>query len=585
MRAEGVLRVSPIRRMRALVSAAVAVLLVGAASAQAGTFPATNLNDTGPGSLRQAITDANASSDPNNTIPISATGQIQLQSELPPLQRSMQIQGPGSASLDVHRSTSGEYRVLETAGSGATITITGLTISNGFVSANQGGGLFNFAGNTLTLRDVVVEGNTASGGSGGDSGGINNYTGATLTLINSRVIGNTASGGGGGIGNTGTLTVINSTISGNKASIGGGVLTDFATATFDSSTISGNQALTAGGGGIQSDGTGASSSPPQLTLTNSTVANNTAAQFGGGINTVDEDVSPTAEPTTTLASSTVVGNHADIGGGLAQAQSNYVVRNSLIAHNVATASSPDCQNGGADVYGSQGYNLIGTDAGCTGFTGAGDQVNVANPLIGPLASNGGPTQTIALLSGSPAIHRGNPATPGSGGAACPATDQRGLPRGGLAGRCDIGAFQVQTPTLSGLRISPHESSLAGRKVKGRCVKQTAKNKSHPSCRRPINFQVTFTLNTTGTVTMTVSGSAHGRKVKGRCVKQTKKNSGKQKCKRTVKLPGSIAVGGKAGATTFTFNGKIGGKTLEPGNYTLTATTAGGSESVTFKLTK
>ncbi len=67
-----------------------------------------------------------------------------------------------------------------------------------------------------------------------------------------------------------------------------------------------------------------------------------------------------------------------------------------------------------------------------------------NPLLGPLANNGGPTQTHALLAGSPAIDAGNPATPGSGGNACEATDQRGYARpAGLA--CDIGAYEFGAP--------------------------------------------------------------------------------------------------------------------------------------------
>lgn len=573
--------VGRVQRVRTALVAVFALLLVGAASAKAQDFTVINTNDSGPGSLRQAITDANASPDPTNTITISATGQIQLASALPILTTPMQISGPGSASLDVHRQTGGNYRVLETF-PGDAVSISGLTVSNGSAAGN-GGGIYNHA-SQMTLTDVVVRDSVATLGGGGI------YNTQTLTLINSKVTGNTASGSGGGINNAETLTIKGSTVSGNTADHGGGLYSN-AYATVDSSTFSGNHAVGAGGGGLQSDGTGFTSNPPQLTIVNSTIAHNTAAGFGGGIDSFDTDVNPPARPTTTVASSTIVGNQAGAaGGGLQQFRAIYAVRNSLIAQNTATGGSPDCANGGADVYGSQGYNLIGSTSGCAGFTGTGDQVNVANAMIGPLGANGGPTETIALLPGSPAIHAGNPATPGSGGRACLATDQRGLPRGGAAGRCDIGAFQTQPPagpggktTLSGLGISPHKASIAGRKVKGKCVNPTAKNKGEPHCRRAINLNVTFTLNTAGTVTLTISRQGPGRKVKGKCVKQTKKNAGKKKCTRTTNVPGSIAISGKTGANTYAFNGNIGGKKLTPGKYTLKAATAAGSASVKFQL--
>jgi Ca2+-binding RTX toxin-like protein len=88
---------------------------------------------------------------------------------------------------------------------------------------------------------------------------------------------------------------------------------------------------------------------------------------------------------------------------------------------------------------SQGYNLLPAAPDCPVAAATGDQTT-ADPGLAQLANNGGPTPTEALLASSTAINSANPATPGSGGAACPATDQRGVPRT-LGGRCDVGAYE------------------------------------------------------------------------------------------------------------------------------------------------
>jgi hypothetical protein len=141
---------------------------------------------------------------------------------------------------------------------------------------------------------------------------------------------------------------------------------------------------------------------------------------------------------------------------------------------------------------------------------------------------------------------------------------------------------VTRAALSSLRVSPSRFSLAGRRVKGRCVKPTTKNSGDKRCRRPVRLRVGYTLNLGATVTFTLKRQASGRNVNGRCVKPTKKNSKHRKC--LLSLPGKITLPGKSGANHFTFNGKIGGHQLGPGTYELIATPTGGKpRNVTFNI--
>jgi CSLREA domain-containing protein len=291
-------------------------------------------------------------------------------------------------------------------------TLSGSTVSGNH--SNIGGGL---AAGQGTLTTSIVSGNSASDGGGG-------INATTLTLTRSAVSGNSASGTGGGIF-ADTVTLTGSTVSGNNAgNNGGGIFTG--TATLTASTVSGNHANTGDGGGIHANTT--------ATLTNSTVSGNSAAGGGGGIWAAG----------LTLLNDTVTDNSAHVGGGLflpAGGASN--VKNSIIAGNLV-----DLTGAGPDVSGaftSGGHNLVGDGTGATGFTNgtSGDLVGTAadpiDPRLAPLADNGGPTRTHALLAGSPAIDDGD-----STGA--PATDQRGVARprdgdGNGSRLVDIGAFE------------------------------------------------------------------------------------------------------------------------------------------------
>lgn len=251
---------------------------------------------------------------------------------------------------------------------------------------------------------------------------------------------------GGGVRNDGTLTLTNVTVRGNTADLGGGIFNDVAGAlTINSSTISDNAATfnLGGGGGIFSISKGAA-----LTLNSSTISGNTTPYGGGGIWIY--------HGTLILNNSTVSGNVAKYGGGIITSNNSIIVKltNSTISGNSSSNSAAfrtgenantilkntivagnpggDCEISVTNnVVNSLGHNLD-SDGTCK-LVHPTDLPNRQNPLLGPLANNGGPTLTHALLPGSPAID--------AGGLDCSPTDQRGVPRPQGAA-CDIGAYEV-----------------------------------------------------------------------------------------------------------------------------------------------
>jgi hypothetical protein len=237
---------------RILFASFLSALCLIALSTQAATITVTNTNDSGVGSLRQAIADAND----GDTIHFGITGTITLTRGELLVDKSVTIGGPGAASLTVDGNAAG--RVFHVS-SGVTATIAGLTITNGNAQddgPNTGGGIYNDHA-TLAVDNCTVSGNYAGWG----GGGVHNSSG-TLTVTNSTFSGNSANylfgvGSGGGIYNEGydgnaTLTVTNSTFSGNYARlVGGGICNEgfgSATLTVSNSTFSGNSAESGGSG-------------------------------------------------------------------------------------------------------------------------------------------------------------------------------------------------------------------------------------------------------------------------------------------------------------------------------------------------
>jgi CSLREA domain-containing protein len=233
-----------------------------------------------------------------------------------------------------------------------------------------------------------------------------------VTISGVTIEGGNVSSDGGGIHNKGTLALLNSTLSGNKAGGKGGGIYNVGTVTLTNVTISSNTAKNSGGGLFNYSGT--------ATLNNVTIANNTA----------DSDA-----------------NGSGNGGGLFRYNGTINIKNTLVGGNKDNSAGTKHLDCSGKVT-SQGYNLIQSTTGCTITDTTTGNLTGLNPLLGPLANNGGPTFTHALLTGSPAIEAGNPAQPGSGGNACAAKDQRGINRpGGLV--CDIGAFEVEDPAQAG----------------------------------------------------------------------------------------------------------------------------------------
>ncbi len=242
---EAFLRASDLQRARALISVIVVGLLLLSTSGVAGWLflllppnptHVTTLNDSGPGSLRQAIAIAPAGS--TITFDASLAGTILLTSGDLIFTKSLALRGPGAGILRIS-SNSRSYGILVIPS--VSVSISSLAFMNSTIKSTSPGSFASFITNngTLILTNSIVSGNRASGNFSLGGGITNN---GTLTLIHSTVSGNTASNSGGGIYNTGTLTLTNSTVSGNTASNSGGGIYNTGTLTLTNSTVSGNHA-------------------------------------------------------------------------------------------------------------------------------------------------------------------------------------------------------------------------------------------------------------------------------------------------------------------------------------------------------
>jgi predicted outer membrane repeat protein len=351
-------------------------------------------------------------------------------------------------------------------GSPARITVTGTV----FVGNTGGTALAVSDSYELDVSNSVFDQNhQTTTGLGGAIAIGGTGSGRTQVITGTSFSGNTA-GGGGAVSVTaiaGTIAIGDSTFSGNGtgtlAGYGGAAILSFdPDLTITNTTFAGNLATgpSQNGGAILSPqiafrctgctfndnvatATGGAICATGMTILNSTFTANTAGTSGGAIY-VDNPTLPNA---LALGNATVVGNMAAAGGGVRGGGTSVVVKNSIVAANTAP-TGPDC----VGAVGSQGYNVIGRDTGCTFTSAPGDQVGTGGAPIAPgvaaLDFTGGPTATMALQPGSPAIDAGDPA--GCTDFAAPpnplATDQRGEARmtdgdGDGTVVCDAGAFE------------------------------------------------------------------------------------------------------------------------------------------------
>jgi len=361
--------------------------LPSATVAHAATFTVTNLNNAGPGSLREAIGFANPAG--ADTITFSVSGTIILVTALPTIKAAaggLTLDGTGQT---VTISGNDTFPLLSVK-TGASLTLNHLTIANGRPGINTMG--------TLHITNSIFSSNTTA--IGGSGGGIYN--------------------------NGGTLHIAKSTFSDNRATsgYGGGIYSSGAAAdvTITDSTFSGNSATSAGGG----YGGGISNNIGTLSITNSTFSGN-SANYGGGIYNTG------AAANVTITNSTFSGNSAasGFGAGIYRSGGTVILRNTIVANSTLGGNC-------SGTITNDGNNI---DSGITcAWVSVSGSMSSTNPLLGALANNGGPTKTFALLTGSPAINGVVFEAPTGNGA--PSTDQRGVARPQGA-RYDIGSYEAE----------------------------------------------------------------------------------------------------------------------------------------------
>jgi hypothetical protein len=347
-------------RSRAPISALLAVMLVlaGAGAVHADTRFVTTLADSGPGSLRQTIMDAQ----PGDTIKFAVTGTI-VSRYLYIQNKELTIDGPGARVLAISGGgLGGVFVVLD-----STVTIQGVTIRDGWHNTSLGAAV-GVANSTLTLNNVTIADNEVD--ALGEGAGINSAD-SILSINNSTFTGNIA----GDIG--GAMVISNSVPE--------------MTTTITNSTFSGN---------VAKDGAAVHSLFGSLSIRNSTFVGNSTTQATGG----------------------------DVAG-----YGPFELKNSLFVRGV---SGSNCS--------FQPQTVGGVNFSDDGTCGA----TLATPEalnLGPLADNGGPTMTHALLEGSVALDAATDCTDWEGQAV--ATDQRGVRRPqGLA--CDVGSFEREANTFA-----------------------------------------------------------------------------------------------------------------------------------------
>ena len=417
---------SPLKRPILLLLTLLCAAVASLQSVHAATITVTNTNDSGTGSLRQALAaaydgDTINFASPTGTIALTS-GELVVDKSVTISQVANQFNAGAIGANQLAIDGSNFYRVFHIS-SGKTVAISGLTIRNGLSNGN-GGGIYNDHA-TLTVSNCTLFGNAAGedGLYNGNGGGIYNDH-ATLTVSNCTIFGN-AAGNGGGIYNDGasgsaTLTISNSTLIDDRtpsAVFNSGGSSGSATVTITNSTF--NSFLA--GASIYNDAQGGSAT---VTITNSTF---NCFLAGESIYNGAQGGSATVTLTNSTLNDSPIGNLGTL----------------RIGNTILNSSDTDIPTiiPGQGTVTSLGYNLS-SDSGGGYLTATGDQIN-KDPMLGHLAYYGGPVRTHMLLTGSPAIDKGKNVNG-------LATDQRGLARsiddGSIANASggdgtDIGAFE------------------------------------------------------------------------------------------------------------------------------------------------
>ena len=433
----------PIQPLRIVLALAL-MLLTPVAE---GTTIVTTNSDNGPGSLRQAVLNADASvinfatNLSGQTITLT-TGAIEISAtvtiDASALAGGIQINGGGASSIFL-------------VDNGATVLLNALVITNGYDNDDPnygGGGILNLG--TLTLTNCTISGNTCLDSYDG-GGGIDSY--GTLTLNQCTLTGNSQNNWVGGALDVeaGTATVNQCTISGNVAleTAAGGAMGIDSTGTLivNQSAIMANTAI--GTGNTNGGGAAVWNSGGQLVLNECTVQGNDAdgSQGGGGL--VINGGTLTINQTTLCGNSA---NNSQYGGGGILSSGTVMATNSIIAGNSADNSQGvDIANlvatltfGGSNLLQSAPYNYAGTVNGA---------YILAAPNLAAPGYYGGPTQTMPPLPSSPAIDACSSGTSFT-------TDQRGFPRV-VGPYADIGAVELQSPAASAPKLKTLAHAVSG----------------------------------------------------------------------------------------------------------------------------
>lgn len=447
--------------------------------ARASNFIVTNSNDSGSGSLRAAITEANANNEAdtisfanslqNETITLTSN-ELRITSEINLLgfeNSTLLISGNSQRQVfDLTNSATVLIRNLtirdgfsNSSGSGisnsGTLTLTNCTLSNH--QGGPGAALFN-AGGSLTLNDCLIEDNISD-----DDAAVNSNGSGPNRINRCRFVGNRSDRNGGAFASFGPFTISNSTFENNWAGLNGAALINANTLDLINCTFLDNQAVISGGA-IDNRG--------NLNAINCTFSNNSAASGAAiaarfGINLINctlanNNASGVSNISSLSLSEIVNGfngaesfvndnNLAAIettGGLLTLAAGNFNIANTIFSNN--TPQDIFAQNSTTIILNSTNLSSDNSFANLPNLINSNNLIPNTNPLLQPLANNGGPVLTFALLPTSPAIDAGSNNIINSAPLSIP-TDARGVDRilTGLSSQIvDLGAFEFTTQTFA-----------------------------------------------------------------------------------------------------------------------------------------